>query len=92
MLPEILHYPILVSTTIGDDIRAKKVYKNCAIKVLIIVIRADLVELAILHFDIILGIDWVHKCYATIDYRNTVVRLHFHKKYRWNGKGMVQIQ
>ena len=59
MLPEILHDPILVSTPIGDDIRAEKVYKNCPIKVLDMVTHADLVELAMLDFDIILGMDWL---------------------------------
>ncbi|XP_069147994.1 uncharacterized protein [Solanum lycopersicum] len=59
VLPEILHDPILVSTPIGDDIRAEKVYKNCPIKVLDMVTHADLVELAMLDFDIILGMDWL---------------------------------
>ena len=30
-----------------------------------------------LDFDIILGMDWLHKCYATIDCRNRVVRFQF---------------
>ena len=74
LLPEILHEPFLVSTTKGNNIRAKKVYIDCPIVVLDRVTYADLIELTMLDFDIILGMDWLHKCYATIDCRNRVVR------------------
>ena len=74
LLPEILHEPFLVSTPIGDDIISKKVYKECPINILDRVTHADLIELSMLDFDIILGMDWLHKCYATIDCRNMVIR------------------
>ena len=74
LLPEILLEPFVVSTPIGDNIRAKRVYRDCPIRVLDRVTYADLIELNMLDFDIILGMDWVHKCYAIIDCRNMVVR------------------
>ena len=48
---------------------------------------ADLIELTMLDFDIILGIDWLHKCYATIDCRNRVVRFQFPNELeqKWEG-------
>ena len=59
LLLEILHEPFLVSTPIGDDIRAERVYKDYPINVLDRVTYADLIELAMLDFDMILGMDWL---------------------------------
>ena len=68
VLPDVLHEPILVSTPIGDYIRAKGVYKNCLIQILDRVTHVGLLELAMLDFDIIMGMDCLHKCYDTIDF------------------------
>ena len=38
---------------------------------------ADLVELPMHDFDIILGMDWLHSCYACMDCRSRVVRFSF---------------
>ena len=38
---------------------------------------ADLVELPMHDFDVILGMDWLHSCYACMDCRNRVVRFCF---------------
>ena len=64
LLPKILHEPFLVSTLIGDIIRHKRVYRDCTITILDIFIHADLIELTMLYFYIILGIDWLRKCYC----------------------------
>lgn len=37
----------------------------------------DLVELYMLDFDVILGMDWLHACYASIDCRTQVVKFQF---------------
>ena len=37
----------------------------------------DLVELDMFDFDIFLGIDWVHACFAYINYRIMVVKPQF---------------
>ena len=37
----------------------------------------DLVELDMLDFDGILGMDWLHACFASIDYRRRVLRFNF---------------
>ena len=64
-----------VGTPIGDNIRAERVYRDCPIIVLDRVTYTYLIELTILDFDIILGMDWLHKLYATIDCRNKIVTL-----------------
>ena len=38
---------------------------------------ADLVELSMHDFDFILGMDWLHSCYACLDCRSRVVRFCF---------------
>ena len=67
LLPEILHEPFLVSTPIGDNNKAERVYRDFPITVHDKVTYADLIELTMLDFDIILCMDWLYKCYATID-------------------------
>lgn len=58
VFPDILHESILVSTPIGAYIRVERVYKSCPIHILDRVTHADIVELAMLDFDIILGMDF----------------------------------
>ena len=43
-----------------------------------------------LDIDIILGMDWIHKCYATIDNQNSVVRLQFPNELELKWEGHVQ--
>ena len=49
---------------------------------------ADLIKFTMLEFDIILGMDWLHKCYATIDCQNRVVRFQFPNELEleWEGR------
>ena len=57
LLPEILHEPFLVFTPIEDDIRAERVCKYWPINVLDRVTYADLIELGMLDYNIIMGMD-----------------------------------
>ena len=88
LLPEISHEPFLVSTPIGDNISAERIYRYCPINVLHRVTYVDLIEFTVLHFDIILVMDWNHKCYATIECRKMVVRFQFPNKLEleWEGR------
>ncbi|KAF3641952.1 Actin-7 [Capsicum annuum] len=54
--PEIIPEPILVSTPVGESIVAQKVYKKCHVTILHRVLLADLIELDMVDFDVILGI------------------------------------
>ena len=38
---------------------------------------ADLIELNMIEFDIIMGIDWLASCYANVDCRGKIVRFQF---------------
>ncbi|KAK6784443.1 hypothetical protein RDI58_017898 [Solanum bulbocastanum] len=57
-------------TPMGGAIVAKRVYKNRSIFVSHRVTHVDHVELDMLDFDVILGMEWLHACYASIDCRN----------------------
>ena len=41
------------------------------------VTKVDLVELDMVNFDVILGMDWLHICFASIDCRTRIVKYHF---------------
>ena len=56
----------------GYNSRAERVYIDCPITIFDRVTYFDLIDLAMLDFGIILGMDWLHKCYVTIDYQNRV--------------------
>ncbi|KAF3622660.1 RNA-directed DNA polymerase -like protein [Capsicum annuum] len=48
---------------------------------------ADLVELEMIDFDVILGMDWLHSCYATVDCINRIVQFQFPNEpvLKWKG-------
>ena len=77
----------MLSTPVGESVVAKRVYRNCPIMLPNIVFYVDLVELDMLDFDIILGMDWLHACFASIDCRTRVARFNFPNKPIVESKG-----
>ena len=79
--------PLSVSTTLGDPVIARWVYKNCHDTASQKVTSADLVELEMVDFDVILCLDWLHSCYALIDIRTRIVHFQFPNEQilEWNG-------
>ena len=69
ILPDILHELFIVSTPVGESVVAKRVYRNCPIMLPNRVSYVDLVELDMLDFYIIFGMDWLHACFSSIDCR-----------------------
>ena len=57
ILPNILHEPLIVSTPVGESVVAKRVYKNYPIMLPNRVLYVELIELNMLDFNIILGMD-----------------------------------
>ena len=66
-----------MSTPMGESVVAKRVYQNFPILLPNRFSYVDLVELDMLDFYIILGMDWLHACFASIDCRKIVVRFNF---------------
>ncbi|KAH0733004.1 hypothetical protein KY289_004192 [Solanum tuberosum] len=77
VLPEKLCEPCSVSTPIGESILAERVYHDCTISVNHNNTMVDLVELEMVDFDVISGMDWLHACYVSIDCRTRVVKFQF---------------
>ena len=76
-LPKVLHDPIVVSSPLGENLRADRVLKDNPILVCGKTMCVVLVELPTNDFDIILCMELNHKCYAFMDFRNRVLRLYF---------------
>ena len=71
---EILLEPYSVYNPVSESIIASRVYRGCPIYILHRVIPCDLVELEMLNFDIIIGMNWLHSAYANIDCRTREVK------------------
>ena len=69
ILPDILDEPFSVITPVGDSVVVNRVYKGCTISLPNRFTLVDLIELDILDFDVILGMNWLHACFASIDLR-----------------------
>ncbi|XP_070003523.1 uncharacterized protein [Nicotiana sylvestris] len=78
--PEKLCEPFEVSTPYGESVIARCIYRGCPVKVHHRLTVADLVELEMLDFDVIMGMDWLESCYAKVDCR-TKITLQDHKLY-----------
>ena len=65
--------PFEVATPVGDFVLAELVYKDCLVVICNRCTRADLIELAMTEFDVIMGMDWLASCYANVDCRGKVV-------------------
>ena len=75
--PDILNEPFIVSSPVGESIIAKRVYRNFPIMLPNRVSYVEPVELDMLDFDIILGMDWLHAHFASIDCSTRVVKFNF---------------
>ncbi|WMV25463.1 hypothetical protein MTR67_018848 [Solanum verrucosum] len=73
----VLTDPFCISTPIDESIVANRVYRNCPISLSHRVTHINLVELDMLDFDVILGMNWLHSCYASISCRTRVVKFQF---------------
>ncbi|KAH0728122.1 hypothetical protein KY284_003987 [Solanum tuberosum] len=89
--PYLLRESYKVSTPIGAYIVARKVYRNCPICILHKILPCDLVELNMVDFDVVLGMDWLHAYYASIDCRTRKVKFQFPSEpiLEWESQNVV---
>jgi len=66
--PTLLKSLILVSTPLDELILVKYVYLDCEIEIGDKIFRGDLNVLDMVDFDVILGIDWLAKHRASVNY------------------------
>ncbi|XP_069146944.1 uncharacterized protein [Solanum lycopersicum] len=74
---EQLSKPFSVSTHVGESILSERVYRDCPIFFNNRITTTSLIELDMVEFDVILGMDWIYACYASVDFRTQVVKFHF---------------
>ncbi|XP_070045242.1 uncharacterized protein [Nicotiana tomentosiformis] len=76
--PEQLHESFLLSTLVGESIMAIRVYRDCVVTVRGRDTMADCIELGMINFDVIMGMDWIYSCFAKLDCQ-TRTRLRRHR-------------
>ena len=62
-----LDHPFLVSTLIGESLMVQFMFPLCIVGVNGFETIANLMLLEMMDFDIILGMDWLASCHATVD-------------------------
>ena len=77
LFPGVLHDPLVVSKPLGENVRTDRVYKDRPIVISGKTMCTAFVKLPMHDFDVIIGMDWLHNCYACLDCRSRVVRFCF---------------
>ncbi|XP_075088377.1 uncharacterized protein LOC142170378 [Nicotiana tabacum] len=77
VVTEKLCEPFEVFTPVGESVIARCIYMGCPVKVHHRLTVADLVELEMLDFDVIMGMDWLESCYAKVGCRTKIVSFEF---------------
>ena len=67
VLPNDLIEPLSVTTPVGDYVVTKRVFRSCPISLTNRVTWVVFAELDMVDFDVILGMDWLHACFSSID-------------------------
>ena len=91
ILCDILNEPFDVCTPVGESVVAKRVFRNCPIMLPNRVSYVELVELDMVDFDVILGMDWLHACFASIYCRMRVLKFNFPNEpfVEWKGGNSI---
>ncbi|XP_070014047.1 uncharacterized protein [Nicotiana sylvestris] len=89
--PDQLHEPFLVSTPVGESVTTARVYRGCVVTVWGRNTAADLIELGMVDFDVIMVMDWLYSCFAKLDCRTGTIRLEFPNEpvIEWKGDNVV---
>ncbi|KAG5580601.1 hypothetical protein H5410_051228 [Solanum commersonii] len=58
-------------------IAGKRVYRGCTVEIIDRQTSVDLVDLEMVNFDVIMGMDWLASYYANVECRTKIVRFHF---------------
>ena len=73
-LPLLLNPPFWISTPTEGTLLIQSLFKSWIINVCGIETLADLMLLSMVDFDVILGMDWLASCHATVDCHDKVVK------------------
>ena len=71
--PSKILFPLSVATPLSDELETDVFFSSCPVLVEGRELLADLVLLDVIEFDVILGMDWLARHYASLDCREKVV-------------------
>ncbi|XP_070030796.1 uncharacterized protein [Nicotiana sylvestris] len=89
--PDQLHEPFSMSTPVCESIMAARVYRGCVVTVRGRDTMVDLIELGMVDFDVIMGMDWLYSCFDKLDCWTRTMRLEFPNEpvVEWKGDNVV---
>lgn len=89
--PEHLREPFSVSTLVGECIVHTHVYRDCIVTMHGLDTTTNLIELVMVDFDMIMGIDILYSFFAKLDCQTRTVSLKFPDEpiIEWKGYGVV---
>ena len=64
-------------------------YRNSIVTVCVHDTLSYLVEIDMVDFDVIMGMDWLASCYAMVEFRTQIVHFHFPKEVFLESKGNI---
>ncbi|KAL0412554.1 UNVERIFIED_CONTAM: Retrovirus-related Pol polyprotein from transposon.6 [Sesamum radiatum] len=74
---EVLPYNFEVSMPMGNSEISNVLYKSCEVKIEDRLFWADLIELPLQGYDVILGMDWLYKYHANLDCHSKTIEVEF---------------
>ncbi|XP_070022535.1 uncharacterized protein [Nicotiana sylvestris] len=91
--PEQLSESFLVSTPVGQLVKVTRVYRGCIVSVQGRNTKADLIELEMVDFDVIMGMNWLSSCYSMLDCRAKIVSFQFPNEefLEWKGSSTLHV-
>ncbi|XP_073277711.1 uncharacterized protein [Primulina huaijiensis] len=75
LIPEILVEPFRIATPTSKTIETHKIHRNCIVYINEHTFNAELIQVNMVEFDVILGMDWLSKSHAIVDCRRKIIKL-----------------
>ncbi|XP_073024377.1 uncharacterized protein [Primulina eburnea] len=75
LIPEILVEPFRIATPTSKTIETHKIHRNCIVYINEHTFNAELIQVNMVEFDVILGMDWLSKSHAIVDCRHKIIKL-----------------
>ena len=72
---EVLDVGVVVTSSLGETVTVRRLYKRCPLEVQGHVFEVDLMDLSFHGFDLILGVDWLTEHRAVVEFEKKKVTL-----------------
>ncbi|XP_075086170.1 uncharacterized protein LOC142168897 [Nicotiana tabacum] len=73
-----LDFDVLVTSPLGHQAVVKRIYRDCPFMIQNLVFPTDLLEMPFQDYDVIVGMDWLHRHHALVDCRLKQVTFRTH--------------